>query len=541
MSTDIDNVVSDILGDIRNGIEPEEAVIQSLMLVQDADAIIEEVLSRCNLTLNNKKDQILSAAGLRKQAIDLGFPILSRKKQKPVFPLGALPPPLRDYCAAVASTAQVAPEMTGPMALGVLSTASLRKFVVSEMDGHINPLCLYLLVCAPSGERKSSTLAAFTDVLTRYEEEFNRDNAACIEETRLLEMRLTHLSEVAVKKESFISEYLRVKAEYAHQERIHALRLFADDATPEALTQYLATNQERGAIIAAEGGVLDVLAGRYAQKLNVDLLLHAHCAERHSVDRITRPTEVLERPELAILLAVQPDVLTTFVNNQSFAGRGLLARFLFALPDSRIGSRTYQCDAVAPEIKSAYDLSIRRLLALPVPSQPQRLQLTDEANQALAAYFAASEQRLVADPNREVNGAAKHVGTVIRLAGLLHVVEDPAGEREITLAELLRAIELGEYFRASANLIWGDSASEVINPDAAYLLHLLRRKQKTSWSKSDLIQATRGHFQSVAALNAALTSLAEMNYIRIKTSATNSAGRPTETVILNPMMFEFFN
>ena len=95
------------------------------------------------------------------------------------------------------------------------------------------------------------------------------------------------------------------------------------------------------AIISDEGGIFDILAGRYNNGVpNLDLFLQSHAGAAVRVDRGSRPSVMMDEPALTLILSPQPDVLQGLASKPGFRGRGLLARFLFMLPVSKIGYRS---------------------------------------------------------------------------------------------------------------------------------------------------------------------------------------------------------
>ena len=87
--------------------------------------------------------------------------------------------------------------------------------------------------------------------------------------------------------------------------------------------------------------MFDQMAGRYNQAAgpNLGVYLKGHAGDLLKVDRRGRPPEYVERPCLTIGLAVQPEVLRGLASRPGFGGRGLLARFLYSLPESLVGRR----------------------------------------------------------------------------------------------------------------------------------------------------------------------------------------------------------
>ena len=110
-------------------------------------------------------------------------------------------------------------------------------------------------------------------------------------------------------------------------------RILADDTTPEALSTVMAAQDGRLAVISAEGGIFDIIGGRYSRMPNFDIYLKAHAGDEIRVDRVGRKPEHIEHPALTLALAVQPAVLRTIADREGFRGRGLLARFLFVFAD----------------------------------------------------------------------------------------------------------------------------------------------------------------------------------------------------------------
>jgi len=87
--------------------------------------------------------------------------------------------------------------------------------------------------------------------------------------------------------------------------------------------------------------VFDQMAGRYNQTAgpNLGVYLKGHAGDLLKVDRRARPPEYVQRPCLTIGLTVQPEILQGLAGRPGFRGRGLLARFLYSLPASLVGSR----------------------------------------------------------------------------------------------------------------------------------------------------------------------------------------------------------
>ena len=182
----------------------------------------------------------------------------------------------------------------------------------------------------------------------------------------------------------------------------------------------LADNNGKMALFSAEGGIFDTLRGLYSQFANIDIFLFGHSGDTMFVDRKGRPRETLEKPCLTVLLFIQPKVLS----NDVFKGRGLTARFLYTYPVSAVGKRRYKTEPIPQAVEQAYHKVCDDLLSIS-QKEMRMLTLSHEADVLSENFFNALEPRLGKDGDLEhmADWAGKHHGAVLRIAGLLHVVE----------------------------------------------------------------------------------------------------------------------
>ncbi len=140
-------------------------------------------------------------------------------------------------------------------------------------------------------------------------------------------------------------------------------RIVADDVTPEAVGTLLAEQNGSLSIVSAEGGLFDIIAGRYTGALNMDVWLKGHAGDLLKVDRKGRPPEYIRQPALTVALMVQPTVLDLIAAHQQFRGRGLLARFMYAFPVSKVGHRKIGPKPVSEDVREAYAQTLTTDLA----------------------------------------------------------------------------------------------------------------------------------------------------------------------------------
>ena len=288
------------------------------------------------------------------------------------FPVDLLRGFLGDYVRAVATATETPPELATMLGLAVAAACVAGKIQVSPEPDYVEPVNIFVAVGMESGNRKSAVLSRLVKPLTIWETE----QAARVapERGRLLSERKTRESQIAHlrKKAAALhgSEFGAAKDEIAELEGTLPVvpavpRLIVQDVTPERLATVMAEQGERIALLSDEGGIFDLLAGRYNKGIpNLDLFLQGHAGTPVRIDRAdtAKPPVRMDHPALTVGLSPQPDVLQALKDKPGFRGRGLLARFLYALPDSPLGDRALEPEPVCDSIKCAYETGIFDLL-----------------------------------------------------------------------------------------------------------------------------------------------------------------------------------
>lgn len=361
----------------------------------------------------------------------------------PVFPTASLPSPLRQFVEALAEATQVPADMPAALGLAVVAACVQRRIAVDVKPGYAEPTALFVAAVAEPGTRKSAVLGALTAPIEEWERGEAARLAPVVEKARteraIKEKRKARLEDEAAKAKDHGEaadkggQAAKMANELAAQaEQLAYPRVLADDVTPEQLARLMAEHGERLAVFSAEGGIFETMAGRYSQGVpNLDVFLKGHAGDWLRVDRRVGVPVVMEKPALTLALAVQPDVLRAIVNKPGFRGRGLLARFLYALPPNLLGQRR-PSPAVVPEcVRADYRDCILRLLALKpeFDGSPVRLSLSAEAAKAWLAFSIRLEPRLGpgGDLRHLADWAAKAAGAAVRIAGLMHAAR-AAGE-----------------------------------------------------------------------------------------------------------------
>jgi len=502
-------------------------------------------------------DTTTAANGSRGWASPVPFGVAG---QVPAFPVEVLPGWLGEYVAALATATQTPPDLAGMLALAVLATVTAGAVEVEPRPGWREPLCLFLAVGMDAGTRKSAVFTA----MTRPVADFERDRAAAaipgITETavlrRIADQAAATAEAAAGKAPASQQDQSRAEAIARAAEASSLVvppvpRWLVDDATPEALAGLLAT-YGRIALLSPEGDVFDQMAGRYSQAgPNLGVYLKGHAGDLLKVDRRGRPPEYIERPCLTIGLAVQPEVLRGLASRPGFGGRGLLARFLYSLPQSLVGRRQPGAPPVPPAVADRYALELQALAASltgsagPAGEQgPTVLTLDQTAAELLLGFERDLEPRLAAgsgDLAQLAGWAAKLAGATCRLAGLLHLAGHlrDGWTRPISAEIVAGAVRLAGYLIEHARAVFDLMGADARTEDARWLLDWIARTNRTQFSRRDAhAAAPRGRFPKATDLDPALALLEQHGWVcRVDADPPGAkGGRPASPrFLVNPL------
>jgi hypothetical protein len=450
----------------------------------------------------------------------------------PPFPVEALPGWLGQYVTAVATATQTPPDLGGMLALAVLATVAGGAVEIQPRPGWQEPLCLFVAVGMDAGARKSGVFTALTRPLADFERQQATAALPAITEQatlrRIAEQAAVHAEAAASKAppdqaQDKQAEAIARAADAANLAVPPIPRWLVDDATPEALAGLLAA-YGRIALLSPEGDVFDQMAGRYNPTAgpNLGVYLKGHAGDMLKVDRRGRAPEYVDRPCLTIGITVQPDVLRGLADRPGFRGRGLLARFLYALPPSLVGHRQPGAPPVPPALADRYVVELQSLaasLTTATGDEPTLLTLDTPAGELLLEFESDLEPRLAAgagDLAHLAGWAAKLTGATCRIAALLHLASHlrDGWARPINTDTLTRAIRLAGYLIEHALAVFDLMGADPRVDDARWLLDWVARTDRRQFTRRDAHQAARGRFRKAADLDPPLTLLEEHGYLR---------------------------
>lgn len=483
-------------------------------------------------------------------------PLLFGEIETPEIPADLLPEPLNSFCQAVAASTQTPPGMSVMMALAVISTCLQKRFEVCPFaDSYTEPVNLMTLTGAEPATRKSAITKAMTAPLIVWETEQASRLKDKIKQTRherdmlikTIDSIKTHASKATAIDDDRREALTEIKRlEDSMPPEIVAPKLWVDDVNVERLQGLMELNGERISIISAEGGVFEVLAGLYSGgKSNVNIVLQGHAGEPVRVERQGRSVTML-KPALTFGLMVQPSIIADLAagNKARFRGNGLLARFLFCIPKSTVGSRDVTRRRPVPsELSAKYHNLIYRLLAISPLSdesgreRPRILTLAPDALQSWLVFsqYVESRQGQYGEFHSIQDWTGKLPGAALRIAGLCHVVEHAETATVISNTTIERALDLAQLLIVHAKATFDLMGSDPAIPDAKFVLQWIVRKGADSFRRGDLHKDTHGRFQRVDRLITALKVLTERNIIS-EPQERHTGRRPEIVYTVNPVI-----
>ena len=352
----------------------------------------------------------------------------------PEFPIEAIPDATcRDMVIEISRVMQIDPGFTACCLFGTISAAAQGKFEI-DLCTHREYPNGYFMGVLDSGERKSPTAKAMFKPIHDFEASKREKVAITVRDARntrtVKANRLKKLQRAAAKdqdetklKAAKNSDKEKVKSAFTEAEELAkelaenpepTLPVYVlNDVTTEKLAIIMAENGERMNILSAEGGIFDILAGRYSNGTggNIDLYLQAYSHEPVSIQRVGRDPVYLREPSLTVCLGVQPSVIEDIGNHKRFRGRGLLARFLCAKCKPQAGNRPRLSEAVDESIVKRFneritalmDVQFSETVTVKLDSAAQKLQDAVEYDRLTKANILGVRLKKVSSSSRNIN------------------------------------------------------------------------------------------------------------------------------------------
>jgi replicative DNA helicase len=383
---------------------------------------------------------------------DAPIPLHAMPEPAPI-PLDAFPDWVADFVRAVAVEHQVPTDFPALFVLGVAAVGGGgRVWVQVPGRNWREPTNLYVAAALPSGFGKTPVinqvrqpLIATTEALVAEATPALQRNATArtVLRTRLKQAeRQAAAADNDTDREQLLSQAAELRQQLAQVGPVLPPRLLAGDATPEAIAAVLAANDNRIGIISDEGGIFDLLSGRYGTRVWLDPYLQGHSGGRIETDRIGRGEghehHVVDSAHLTVAVGLQPDVIAELNASGRLVGRGLLARFLYANPCAAVGHRNPNPPPAPEGVIATYRTNMSAVLAdlcCGPFTGPTTLTLDTDALDAFTAHRSSIEAGLRPDGRlTELHAwGNKLAGHTLRIAGLLHLLRHPTNTTPLTI------------------------------------------------------------------------------------------------------------
>lgn len=462
--------------------------------------------------------------------------------QPGAFPTASLPPAFRRMVRAVAGNKQVPEELPAMLGLSAAGILAGPRVAISRGHGWVEPLTLYTVTAMESGTGKSPAEKDVTRPLRKIHKRIRAEYTDVLNnKLDQLEAERARLALSAKKEERDVERRIEELKEEP-EPRV----LFGSDTTVEALASLMATNGGHGGIMDGEGEFFGILSGRYSGQVpNLGLTLKAYDGDYYEVGRIGRRQADIERAILGLGLAVQPAVLMEAAKSKAMRERGLLARFLIAVPANILGTRAPEGAPYDHEAMQMWEEALEHIAAMP-NADPEAgdfpmLLLSEQARKMHVEFKAWMEPRLHPDDGElgDLPGwASKHNGRVLRFAGLLHLLSGQTIADEVDERPMRSAIAIARWAipHAVTAFGWDGMPGETNQAQCQAMLTAIRRRGMTGWgSLRDYHRAVKNQaWVKQGGAVAVLKTLEELVELHWLVLATRQDGSGRDVVMYKP-------
>lgn len=438
-----------------------------------ADAFLESVCA-CSANFNllpEMRSTLQSTTERLYQVKEQGgwLPIVEEQKPEETlslsFPSHAFPPEIEDYLQSATAHIQVDAAMVFAAALATFALCMQGKYRISHPsgNGHKEHLCLYIVIAADPGERKSAVFSAVNRPIREWQaekrEKYKFYFAEYDTQKTILEGQRDNLKKKLSNKQIKPEERATIGDELtAATADLEALQppvspeIIATDATVEALADLMRLTGETAGVFSDEADFFKILAGLYTggQAGNLQLPLKAYGGAPFYLLRRGR-TIGMQRPLLSICLMVQPSLFVETLGNDTLKGRGMVGRLVTCTPKKMAGLRDVRSNVKLNEI--AYQSYKETMLQfLDTDQKPDTeisvISWSEDAKERMLDYLQTVENSMQAGcPMEEATDyASKAAGVAIRIAGILHMLWKKDANEPISLAVAEKAIAVHTYF-----------------------------------------------------------------------------------------------
>lgn len=462
-----------------------------------------------------------------------------------------------DFAKALSVSTQTPIELCYPQVLAAVSIACARRTVVHVRGDWYEATNIWLMTPMEPASRKSAVLNTITDVMSDWESNKREQTKELVQRTQtdieVIEARIRRLMNLIANPKTDELKVIKYKEDIVNlkakmPEPVHSPQLFTSDCTAERVGSLMKENEECLGWVSSEGGVFSILKGRYSGgDFNLDLFLKAYSGDAEKTDRLGRDAVHLKKPALTFALSPQLGIMRDLISNQVFRERGLVARFIYIIPESTVGYRDLEPPSIPMDLKNAFEEKLHEMFDWSLDSSGERheIKLSEGADEVLKDFQARVEPELgpggVLEDIRD--WAGKFVGTTVRVAAVMHAIEcdgKPPWSIGLHKETMERAIGMMEVASKHALVVLLKISDTPEIKGAKKILDWIRKRGCSKFTEKQLKDSVRNGniLGDDILLQKALAVLYEHGYVRFEQVKPPGKGRPSNVVYVNDEFFK---
>jgi putative DNA primase/helicase len=434
--------------------------------------------------------------------------------------------------------------------LSILATVLQGRFEVAPYgDNYREPLPIWTTCCYASGGRKTAVFNAGVSPILHWEklagdrarDEINRRFAAReVALKRIEKLKQDAAREDDVDKRGKIQDEIKRERQEMPEE-MEAPRCFTGNATPERTEGMLVEQNGKLSILSDEGDTLLNFSGALRGGIaSLDVNLKGHSGSALRSDRQGRKAH-LDRPTLSVGLIVQTGTFAELAAGKRLRSTGLLARFLYGIPRSNVGSRNVRIHTpIPPDIANSYHDEVMALMeGYEVRGNaPRILPFTPEALELWLCFAEEIEKHQGEGGKYETisDWTSKLPGHAARLAALFQIAEHGLAVTDVGADAAERALELCRLLIPHAEAAFSMLGADDADADSQAVLRWIKARELKQFTRREAQRAMHSRFSKVERLEGALASLRD-NYILSGEKKEKTGGRASSFYLVNPKLF----
>ena len=472
----------------------------------------------------------------------------------PDFPLDCLPAGLRDFVQQLAACKQAPVDAAAVSLLSVFSMAEGGRFMVDPGIAAVYQLGinLFTMTVMESGTGKSEIMNVLKKPIEDFVKDYNwknREKIAMDENwSSVLRERVSNAKKQCVSGKADYSDLEEAQRELDAFRPMKKLRCITDNATSEALENLLAENDGVMSVVSTEGGVIDIMGGRYSKDggSNIDIYLHGYSNESFDKDRAGQGHVHVDHLYLTVIFSIQPRVLKDFMR-RDFIEKGMTSRYLYSIPRELEERLLRDSPNIEPLVLADYENKIRDIMSIERNvGAPYELRFSKEATELMISYNDDAIQKRIKEDLACIKRTARRIiGQTIRLAGVLHLMEhgsEAVEKREISAQTVEKAIRLTDYFlehtKAAHKTV--EDSEEIKN--LKYVWEKCRGLKVPEFSSDVLREKCRGRLRTNEEQKPYITGLIERGYLRELPEDKKNKGKDGRPMAaryrINPLLYK---